>query len=202
MKFLLTLAVAACALTASTPATVAAAEPNQPTISAVTTTKEAPPPAPNRSPLMALELVGLAGLAVLSTGRVPLSQAYLFNGITYGPSTEDELAEGGTEVPEDFPEIDDKTGEVLHQDLIARRNLANSKRVNLGAASGPANAAAGPGSGKTVSGKTAEELEKLDKAALVKLAEKAGVNVQREGVEGAPLKEDYVRVLSGTATTS
>lgn len=170
-------------------------------------------PSPDRSPLAPLSLLGFALMGATAdkpkTKKMNLSRQYLFRGLTYGPGN-------GVEVPEEFPELDDQ-GDVVHPPgSAAERNARTSRRLNAtgpntgGAVTGEAGTsgttATTTGTGKSVSGKTAEDLEAMDKGELIDLAAKyPDVTVERlddsgSVEDGEPLKRDYVRALSATAT--
>lgn len=224
-----TLALALCALAVPSGPVAAAAPSRSDSISLVL---KAPAPlaaevmtikaAPDSVPLSDLSgpvnltlafaaAVGATG-AAKGTKKMNLSQAYLFAGTTYGPGPD-------VEVPEDFPEIDGETGDVIHPEgSAAARNAATSRRVNTRPQASPPNTggvntgesgtpstATGTGTGKTVSGKSQSELAAMDKADLIALADSKQVTVRRlddDGNEedGEPRKADYVRDLSATAT--
>lgn len=121
-----------------------------------------------------------------------LGRAYLFNGVRYGPGE-------AVEVPDDFPEIDDK-GDIVHRPGSAaernqRRARVFSSPPNTGGVNTGENRA---GTTNTVSGKSTEELESMTKGDLEDLAVQLGVEVTRKEGDGEPLKEDYVRTLGKT----
>lgn len=191
------LLVFALALCAAPPAT--AMNPMRHEVTAVTA-KAPMSPAPD---LKLFSLTAVAGLAAMgATRKMNLSQSYIFGGETFGPGND-------IEVPEDFPQIDGE-GNVVHPPgSTAARNIATSNRVNNtipttsgGVTETGGSPSVGPGTGRTVSGKTGEELEAMPKADLVDLAESLGITVTRaDGSDGTPLKEDYVAALGATATT-
>jgi hypothetical protein len=226
----LTLALALCALAAPSGPAAAAAPSRSDSISLVL---RAPAPSvevmtiratPDTVPLgdlsgpanLTLAFAAAVGATTAAKGskKVNLSQSYLFNGATYGPGND-------IEVPGDFPDIDGETGEPIHPEgSAAARNAATSRRVNTrpmasppstgGVNTGePATASGGiagsVGTGTTVSGKSQSELQAMDKADLISLADEKGVSVRRlddDGNEedGEPRKADYVRDLGATAT--
>lgn len=223
-----TLALALCALAVPSGPAEAAAPSRSDSISLVL---KAPAPSvevmtikamPDSAPLgnlsgpvnLTLALAAAVGATGAAKGskKMNLSQSYLFNGVTYGPGD-------GIDVPEDFPDIDGETGEPIHPEgSVAARNQASSRRTNASQFASPPNTggvntgvsgtpstATGTGTGKTVSGKSSSELQAMDKADLISLADEKGVTVRRlddDGAEedGEPRKADYVRDLGATAT--
>lgn len=119
----------------------------------------------------------------------------LFDGKYYGPGPE-------VEVPSDFPEEGDVDSKPLPE------------RINQKPSSTPPNTG-GVNTGEnlprtaevqvtTISGKSQEDLESMDKARLERLATELNVRVDRHDddgnvEDGEPLKRDYIRVLSGQA---
>jgi hypothetical protein len=162
--------------------------------------ESAPVSSPNTLPFSLTALAAVIGATAPKSKKVSLSGTYLFNGESYGPGED-------IEVPDDFPEIDGDTGAVVHEEgSTAARNAAISRRANagiapvqgLGAGAISGQGSTEPAGGETVSGMSTEQLEELSKDQLVKVAEKAGIVVEREDGDGAPLKADYVRVLGAT----
>lgn len=190
------------ALAVALPMRTLAAQDHQTTVSPTISASPAhPAPAPDTLPL---NLMAFAVVGATAARRMNLSRSYLFtDGQTYGPGVD-------VEVPEGFPDLDDK-GDVIHPPgSTAARNQAGSRRLNASAPNtGGVNTGEGTGgstgTGASVSGKSATELETMDKAALVDLAAEKGIEVQRlddagEVEDGEPLKRDYVRALGATAT--
>lgn len=196
MKRLFRLFLCVMALLAFVPAQASAEtnfKHNQPTV-------QASPPAnlaADTTPLAPLG-ISLLGVALMgATKKVDLSKTYLFNGESYGPGA-------NIDVPDDFPDIDGETGDVIHEEgSPAARNAARARSFSSPPNTGGVNTgepAPDPYAGKvrTVSGKTAAELEKMTVADLDALAVELSVPVSRAEGEGDPVKADYVRTLSET----
>lgn len=150
------------------------------------------------SPLAPLG-ISLLGVALMgATKKVDLTRTYLFGGDSYGPGKD-------IVVPEDFPDIDGETGDVIHEDgSPAARNAARARSFSTapntgGVNTGESGAHEGKSATATVSGKTKAELEDMTVADLDALAVELGIPVDRKEGEGDPLKSDYVRVLGKKA---
>lgn len=173
----------------------AAAQPTASTLQATVAHLPAPAPAPQAFilSLAAFAVAGTTGRA--KTRTMSLSKEYLFNGELYGPGED-------IEVPEEFPDIDGETGDVIWPEgSKAARNQAKGRRnFSTPPSTGGVNTgegASGGSEGGTISGKTREQLEELDRGKLEKLAERHGLTVTRgDGQDGAPLKGDFVDALS------
>lgn len=189
------LLVAACSIAAlAMPATAQDRHATpQPAVSAMSVSA-LPAPMPNPAPLAPLSLLGFALMGATTeskTKKVNLNRSYTFGGLTYGPGTD-------IEVPNDFPEIDGESGLPIHPPgSAAARNM---RRSTMAANTGGVNTGEPPtGNIRTVSGKTAAELDAMSKAELVELAESKAITVARaDGEEGDPLKGDYVKALSAS----
>jgi hypothetical protein len=129
----------------------------------------------------------------VADNKQDLSQAYTFNGTTYGPGA-------GVTVPEDFPDVSKHEAAFkAAQDARARAAgdtlVPASMDTNADVATGEPSHVA-----NTVSGKTAEQLSEMTKPELVALAEEKGITVTRaDGKDSEPLVEDYERALSAPA---
>lgn len=150
----------------------------------------APTPAPSPAPLAPLALLGFAVAGAtkeVKTRKMDLSRSYLFNGQTYGPGKD-------VVVPDDFPEIDGETGDVIWPEgTRAASNQARARSFSTPPNTGGVNTGEPQGGGTPAS-----ELEGMTKAELQEEAEKRGLTVTRgDGGDGEPRKEDYIKALSG-----
>jgi hypothetical protein len=170
---------------------------NQPTVQASSVHHSTTPDTTPLAPL-GMSLVGVALMG--ATKKVTLGKTYLFEGDSYGPGRD-------ISVPENFPEIDGDTGDVIHEEgSPAARNAARARSFSSAPNTGGVNTGenqsgdASGGKPRTVSGMTAAELEKKNVADLENLAVELGVPVERgDGKDGDPVKADYVAALSAEA---
>jgi hypothetical protein len=130
------------------------------------------------------------------TKRVDLRERVTFNDRHYGPGT-------NVEVPGDFPEDGDVDAAESIPERVFRKPSATPPNTG-GVDTGEGLPRVANQFAATISGKTAEELDGMDKAALERLAVGLNLRVERQDDEGnfedgEPLKRDYVRALSGSA---
>lgn len=164
-------------------------------------TVQAAPDVPLPGSTVPLSMTALALAAIVGatdpkgakTKKVSLSKSYIFGGQTYGPGAD-------IVVPDDFPEIDGETGDVVFPEgSAAARNQERARSFSSAPNTGGVNTGEGQaGSTNTVSGKSAQELESMTKADLVDLAAERNIEVTRSEGEGDPVKQDYIDALSKT----
>jgi hypothetical protein len=163
------------------------AQPSAPMVVTTAAPVALPAPAP-KAPLAPLTLLGFAlvGATAPKARKMNLSRTYLFNGQSYGPGND-------IAVPDDFPEIDGETGDVIFEE--GSRAAANQARAR--SFSTPPNTG-GVNTGESQGGGTpASELEGKTKQELMDMAAERGLTVTRgDRQDGDPVKQDYIDALS------
>jgi hypothetical protein len=131
------------------------------------------------------------------TKRVELRERVTFNDRHYGPGAD-------VEVPADFPEDGDvdTTAEPTPERVFRKPSATPPNTGGVDTGEGLPRVA--NQFSTSISGKTADELDGMDKAALERLATGLNLRVERQDDEGnaedgEPLKRDYVRALSVSA---
>jgi hypothetical protein len=136
--------------------------------------------------LLGFALVGATEKTTSKTRKMNLSRSYLFDNQTFGPGAD-------VVVPDDFPDIDGETGDVIFPEgSKAAANQARARSFSTPPNTGGVNTGSPAGGGTPPS-----ELEDMTKEELQEEAAKRGLTVTRgDGGDGEPLKADYVKALS------
>jgi hypothetical protein len=147
--------------------------------------------------------MGSVGMGLMVGATRDLNGTYLFRGASFGPGK-------GILVPDDFPEIDKKTGAVIHpkgsqaaknQEIRALHGSVLQYHAPVPETTAD-QGADGPGEPPTtVSGLSREELNNMSKQELEALAEEKGIDVPRTDgrTDLAPRTEDYQAALGASA---